>query len=36
MAMVRSIAITTAFKEDGKEAGAVIGHSDRGPGGRGG
>ena len=26
MAMVRSITITTAVKEDGKEAGAVIGH----------
>jgi hypothetical protein len=27
MAMVRSITITTTFKEDGKEAGAVSGHS---------
>ena len=27
MAMVRSITITTAFKEDGQEAGAVIGHT---------
>ena len=27
MAMVRSITITTAFKEDGKEAGAVSGHT---------
>ena len=27
MAMVRSITITTRFKEDGKEAGAVSGHS---------
>jgi hypothetical protein len=27
MAMVRSITITTAIKEDGKEAGAVTGHT---------
>jgi hypothetical protein len=27
MAMVRSITITTAVKEDGKEAGAVTGHT---------
>jgi hypothetical protein len=27
MALVRSITITTAFKEDGKEAGAVSGHT---------
>jgi hypothetical protein len=27
MAMVRSITITTAVKEDGKEAGAVTGHA---------
>ena len=27
MAMVRSIIITTAFKEDGQEAGAIIGHT---------
>jgi hypothetical protein len=29
MAMVRSITITTAVKEDGKEAGAVTGHTVR-------
>lgn len=27
MALVRSITITTAIKEDGKEAGAVVGHT---------
>jgi hypothetical protein len=27
MAMVRSITITTAIKEDGKEAGAITGHT---------